>query len=254
MTRRIVFLSAISVILLGSALTAFGQQAPGSSERQGGPGPFFVPQDFRPPLFFREDFTAPPNSHGRLLTQQYIENKNLQLKQYAGGIHVEIAHHEGEPKDDPIFLWTGLAPTSWVVAFKEKDNYVDLTGLGKIRWRTEQAGFHALRPVLKLADGTWLIGDYTEGWTPDWHEGEFWPAWIRWRKFDINNALEMATGTPYENGRWELNPDLSKVDEIGFTDLMAGSGHGQGGWCRIDWIEVHGNPVKRGAAKVTENK
>ena len=57
----------------------------------------------------------------------------------------------------------------------------------------------------------------------------------------------MATGTPFENGRFELNPDLSKVEEIGFTDLMAGGGHGQSGWSRIDWIEVHGNPVKREA-------
>jgi hypothetical protein len=30
---------------------------------------------------------------------------------------------------------------------------------------------------------------------------------------------------------------------------MAGSGHGQGGWSRIDWIEVYGNPVKRGAVR-----
>jgi len=39
--------------------------------------------------------------------------------------------------------------------------------------------------------------------------------------------------------------DLSKVDEIGFTDLALGSGHGAGGSTRVDWIEVYGNPVKR---------
>jgi hypothetical protein len=236
----------MKVFPLCMALSAFGQQAPGSAERQVGRGPFDVAQDHRPPLFFREDFTAPPNSHGKPLTQVYIANPNLQLKQYGAGLYVEIAHHEGEPKDDPIFLWTGLTPSSWAIALREKTNNVDLTGLAKIRWRTQQAGFHELRPILKLADGTWLVGDHAEGWTPDWHESEFWPAWIRWRRFDINNALESPTGTPYENGRWEPNPDLSKVEEIGFTDLMAGSGHGQGGWSRIDWIEVYGNPVKRG--------
>ena len=57
--------------------------------------------------------------------------------------------------------------------------------------------------------------------------------------------VEAATGNRYENGRWEENPDLSKVDEIGFTDMMQGSGHGSGGWSRIDWIEVYGAPVKR---------
>jgi hypothetical protein len=38
-------------------------------------------------------------------------------------------------------------------------------------------------------------------------------------------------------------PDLSNVEEIGFTDLMAG---GQSKACsRLDWIEVHGRPVAR---------
>ncbi len=44
-------------------------------------------------------------------------------------------------------------------------------------------------------------------------------------------------------GAWEPKPDLSKVDEIGFTDLMTG---GQSVACsRVDWIEVDGRPVKR---------
>jgi hypothetical protein len=39
--------------------------------------------------------------------------------------------------------------------------------------------------------------------------------------------------------------DLSKVEEIGFTDLMRGSGHGMGGGSRVDWIEVYGKPIPR---------
>jgi len=39
------------------------------------------------------------------------------------------------------------------------------------------------------------------------------------------------------------NPDLSKVDEIGFTDLMPG---GASVACsRLDWIEVYARPVER---------
>ena len=37
---------------------------------------------------------------------------------------------------------------------------MDLTGLAKVRWRTKQTGFHYLRPIIKLADGTWLVGDH----------------------------------------------------------------------------------------------
>jgi hypothetical protein len=47
------------------------------------------------------------------------------------------------------------------------------------------------------------------------------------------------------DGKWIDHPDLSKVDEIGFTDLMAGSGHGPGGWSDAGRVEVYGKPVKR---------
>ena len=237
--------TATCAVYLCLALNAPGQQAPGPSTRQTGPGPFFVPQDNRPPLFFREDFKAPPNSHGRIFTQAHVENANLEVKKYCGAQHMQIAHHEDAPKDDPIFLWTGYTPGSWVITLRDKNNFADLSGLGKVRWRTQQTGFHALRPVVKLANGAWLIGEHSDGWTPDWHESEFWPAWFRWRVFNIENCLEAPTGTPYENGRWEPNPDFSRIDEIGFTDLMAGSGNGQGGWSRIDWLEVYAKPVKR---------
>ena len=46
---------------------------------------------------------------------------------------------------------------------------------------------------------------------------------------------------------WKTNAqvNLSKVDEIGFSDLMRGSGHGTQGNSGVDWIAVYGTPVKR---------
>jgi hypothetical protein len=41
------------------------------------------------------------------------------------------------------------------------------------------------------------------------------------------------------------NVDLSKVDEIGYVDLLPGSGHGPGGWSDVGAIEVFANAVKR---------
>ena len=35
------------------------------------------------------------------------------------------------------------------------------------------------------------------------------------------------------------------MDEVGYIDLMPGSGHGQGGWSDVAQIEVYGRPVKR---------
>ena len=64
-------------------------------------------------------------------------------------------------------------------------------------------------------------------------------AKIRWRRLDTKVM---------NDGPWVEKPDLSKVDEIGWTDLATGSGHGSGGLVgssRIDWIEVYGAGVKR---------
>jgi hypothetical protein len=38
---------------------------------------------------------------------------------------------------------------------------------------------------------------------------------------------------------------LSRVDEVGFADLMPGSGHGSGGYVNVSTLEVYGKPVKR---------
>ena len=39
--------------------------------------------------------------------------------------------------------------------------------------------------------------------------------------------------------------DLTKVDAVGFADLMPGSGHGYGGYIGMGPIEVYGKPVPR---------
>ena len=40
-------------------------------------------------------------------------------------------------------------------------------------------------------------------------------------------------------GTWVEHPDLRKVDEVGFADLMPGSGHGVGGYVNVGRIEVY---------------
>ena len=127
------------------------------------------------------------------------------------------------------------------LAFRDRNNYLDLSGLAKIQWRVKYEGFHVLRPLLKLANGTYLVGDHSDGYTIDWHVREFSLADLRWRRMDPDKVIT-ATGA---QAGWLVNPDLSRVDEIGFVDLMPGSGHGNGGWSDLAWIEVYGRPVPR---------
>jgi hypothetical protein len=134
-----------------------------------------------------------------------------------------------------------VCSTPIAVTLRDKDRYVDLTGLAKIRWVTRVSGFHVVRPVIKLADGTWLVGDYSEGAASSnstvFLENEFSIAAIRWLTLDITRVVTRGT--------WVEKPDLSRVDEVGFADLLPGSGHGWGGFINVGRIEVYGRPVKR---------
>ena len=73
---------------------------------------------------------------------------------------------------------------------------------------------------MKLADGTWLVGDHATGLSTDWVESEIQLADVRWRNLNIENVVEGR------GDKWVDNPNLSRVEEIGFTDLMRGGGHG----------------------------
>jgi hypothetical protein len=48
------------------------------------------------------------------------------------------------------------------------------------------SGFHEVRPVVKLADGTYLIGDHTDSSTLDYRESEFYFAELPSRLRSLN--------------------------------------------------------------------
>ncbi len=186
----------------------------------------------RPGLFFREDFKeTPPETP---VTQAHIANPNLVLALYGPGkAGVKKSHHD-QPADDPYYIWTGTCTGPAVVTLHHRSSFVDLTGHAKLRWRSKQSGFRFLRIVLKLADGKWLVSDQYDDASDDWRVREFNFSDIHWRRLDIATVTE---------GDWAPAPDLSKVDEIGFTDLTAGGGSPASS--RVDWIEVDGRPVIR---------
>jgi hypothetical protein len=242
MTRR------IGMGIVAAGLVFAQPPAPAGQAKQGAVR--YVPEDHRPPLFFREDWKhVPADTAEHPVVQESLTTPNLELKLYGEtkqGIHPDTGIWEiqrASPKDDPTFIYTGPCMTPCALALRHKISYVDLTGLAKIRWRTKQTGFHLLRPIVKLADGTWLVGDHAEGASLDWRETEFAFADVRWHYLNIDKVVTTKTSD------WVEHPDLSKVDEVGFTDLMPGAaadnGHGTSGASRVDWIEVYGNPVKR---------
>jgi len=142
---------------------------------------------------------------------------------------------------------TLLCTSNCAITLRDRNNNVDLSGVATLRWRTRISGFHYLHPIVKLADGTWLIGDKAASLSTNFVDSEIQLVDVRWRNLDIENVVEAR------DGYWVDYPDLSSVEEIGFTDLMRGAGHGSGGGSRIDWIEVYGKPVPRRAAAPKNN-
>lgn len=193
----------------------------------------FAQSSGRPPLFFREDFKETPAATP--ITQDHIANPDVLLAGYGpGAAGLKKSHHD-TPSDDPFYVWDGTCVGNCAATLRHKASFVDLTGLAKIRWRTKQSGFRRLHLVVKLASGAWLVSDVAEGPTADWRESEVPMQDIRWRQLDIRTMVE---GAAVER------PDLSRVDEIGWTTLMTGGNTPASS--RMDWIEVYGKAVPRG--------
>jgi hypothetical protein len=189
-------------------------------------------ESYRPGLFFREDWKEIPAEIP--LNQKHVANTELLVQLYGPGQDsIKKSNHE-KPVDDPFYIWSGLCLDNWMVTLKHQTKNVDLSGFAKIKWRSKNYGFRLLRISIKLADGTWLVSDLCDGPSKDWREKTFNVQDITWHKLDVDRIVEVGVAK---------QPDLSNVEEIGFTDLMPG---GRSAACsRLDWIEVWGAPVQR---------
>ena len=184
----------------------------------------------RPEVFFREDFKE--TAAAVPITQDHIGNSNLLISLYGTAANQIKKSHHDTPADDPYYVWSGLCEGSWAITIKHKSQFVDLAQQGKIRWRSKQSGFRQLHILLKLANDIWLISDTSDSFSVDWRIREFNIQDIKWRSLDIQTMTEKD---------YLINPDLSKVEEIGWTDLM--NGGGSQACSRVDWIEVDGHSV-----------
>lgn len=186
----------------------------------------------RPGLMFREDWKELPAATP--VTQEHVANPEVIMTRHGPAeAQIKKSHHD-KPADDPFYIWSGDAQGNWAISLRHKSAYMDLTGAAKIRWRAKQSGFRQLRIILKLADGKWIVSDQYDAESADWRVTEFVVPDLRWRAFDPKKVVE---------GKWVPAPDLSRVDEIGWTDLMAGGGTPASS--RVDWIEVYASPVAR---------
>jgi hypothetical protein len=198
--------------------------------------------DARPPVAFRADFDSAPSESP--VTMASIKSKELRFATYGPGKNLVDKTWHAEPPNQGGFIWSGNCTQLCGFTLYLPNEYVDLSGAARITWNTEQTGLHQLRLMIKLASGQMLVSDQSVGASSDWQVSDLVIRDLRWRALDTEhmNDASLARG----GGQWLQSPDLSRVAEIGWTDLQAGSGHSSmGGSSRVKSIEVYGRRVPR---------
>jgi hypothetical protein len=229
--------TVFSVVLLGAAYGTYAQQG-----RAGG-GRGAEENEVRPPMMFRETWKQPPytgklNDENRRATQDAVGNPNLELKLYgADAKDLGVYVHEGRQD-----VWNGMCTSPMAATLRDKNSYMDLTGLARLRWMVRTNGLHVIHPVVKLADGTLLAGSHVDNTNGDYIQTEVSFNNQRWYILD---PVKVTTGKEMKN------PDLSKVDEIGVVDLAPGGGHGNAGWFNVSGVELYAKAVPRGSASAS---
>jgi hypothetical protein len=212
--------------------------APGAPRTEAPPLPSVV--QTQPDLLFREGWRlpkhdGPPTNENRRVTPEVVTNPRVELTVYGQDARNVIAwEHDGR-----VDLWTGMAASPIAMTVRDRANYMDLTGLARVRWIVRTEGLHVLYPVVKLADGTLLAANRATATDGDFLQVDLALAgWgrIRWYHLDSERVVTTTEAR---------DPDLSRVDEVGFVDLAPGGGHGRAGWSNLSTVEVYATPVPR---------
>jgi len=194
-------------------------------------------------LLFHEAWTRAPLTQP--MVQENLGNQHLTLHIYGNPEQIRKAMH---PADD--YTYTGETTTNWAITVSDKRWLWDLSRTGKIRLKTQNTGYRFLHVVIKTADGKYFVSEEGSGESSVWIETDYVLSDLHWR-----NLLMTDTPTNASNRRspdpkrvpivatTKAVVDLTQVDEVGFSDLMAG------GWIpatsRVSSFDLWGRTVKR---------
>ena len=230
------FISAVYGAAFSGVAAQRGAQAPAA--------PAAEAQQTMPTLLFREQWrqvdgavavpTSPRRSQNKywLAAQSAVTSPNVELKLYGSDAkNVTVYQHEGR-----YDLWTGLAGSPVAVLVKDRRNFIDLTGLARVRAILRTGNLHTLHPIVRLADGSLVAGSHVIS-----TDGQFLQVEV---SFPNQRWFTVEADTLAVKGSAE-KVDLTRVDEVGFVDLAPAGGHGNSGWANISWIEVYAKPVPR---------
>jgi len=195
------------------------------------------------PMIFEEHWRDIPMSQP--ITPEHLSNPNLLLHIYGDINGIRATQHPTE-----AYTYTGETVTNWALTLSDPKFYYDLSGTGKVMLRTRNSGYRFTHVVLKTLDGKWYASEEGSPESTSWIEREYALADLHWRILLMTDTPSNASNRrkpdpklvpiiPMGVGK----PDLSKVDEVGFSDLMPG------GWIpstsRVNSWKVFGKKVPR---------
>jgi len=176
--------------------------------------------------------TGEPNDVNMRVTPAVVTNSNVELKLYGPDASVvRAAEHEGR-----IDLWTGMATSPVAVMLRDKRSYIDLTDGARLSWIVRTNAIHTLYPVARLADGTHVVGDRPISTHGDFLRIELAFDGLLWYRLDPDKVAVLTE---------VVDPDLSRVDEVGLATLAPGGGHGIAGSANLSNVELYAHAVPR---------
>lgn len=194
-------------------------------------------------LLFREAWTRAPMAQP--MTQENLGNQHLRLHIYGKADEIRKTFH---PDED--YTYTGETTTNWALTVSDPKVHWDLSGDGRVRFRTRNSGYRFLHVVIRTADEAYFVSEQGAGESTAWIDTDFILSNLTWR-----NLLMTDRPTNASNRRSpdparvpivptsRATPDLTRVVEVGFSDLMAG------GWIpstsRVQAFELWGKALPR---------
>src|SRR5690349_2289242 len=120
MLRRTAALIAfVSLIAAAHGLFAQGREGRGRGLAPAAP----------PPLFFKEAWQISGAAHAIAPGENVLTNANLELKLYGPSATASDPDKRIWISTPPTNIWTGMTTTPFAATLRDKENYIDLTGL-----------------------------------------------------------------------------------------------------------------------------
>lgn len=231
-TARLCSRTMLTVVLTLWVLTA-AAQAPGATAPPG-QSPAMTP---RPPLLFDEAWQLPPHTGepddvNMRFTPAVVTNPRIEVRLYGPDASViRAAEHE-----ERVDLWTGMAKSPVALTIRDRRNYVDLTDAARLSWIVRTNAIHTLYPVVKLANGALIVGERAVTTFGEFLRVEVAFSGMRWYGLDPDRIVVLTE---------VVDPELSRVDEVGLVTLAPGGGHGIAGSANLSAVELFAYPVPR---------